>query len=423
MNRRRFLVAASTSLLAGSPMLLRASRAAAAPATSARLAIADGFPEQPSATLQRRFELYRQLGFGVLRGGIGWWGLERSAGDWSEPTADKQRFFALAISSGFRLMFTTGALDAPPAWFLEAHPEARILNADGDYSKSYISLWYPDLYPLLNEKTDKIFAYLAQSGVLKAIDFIVVDLGYRNQPIYPLLGPCPEATPWFYDDHARAAFAGAMRAKYSSVAGANRIWGTNFADWTEVRPPRPGEHPGPLWDDTLLWYRDRKRAVLRWQVANYRRVLENHAPAGSRPVLIVTVAGSHIPPEEWSQVAQSGTPDCSTTIMSDSEFPMDLAKETGCWLQYTGAENVREVRYLRQYMKDHDITEPMWASNAGVERAARNPDHLVDIILANGLYGLDYVSSRFLFDPDGVTPNETFARLAGACARLRQALG
>jgi hypothetical protein len=426
MMRRRFLVAMGAGLasLAGSTrsFLGRATRAAT-PATSIHLAIAEGISDQSPEKLQRRFDLYRQLGFGVLRAGLGWWAFERSAGNWSEPAPEKQQFIAQAISGGFRLMFTAGVLDAPPAWFFEAHPDARLRDASGAYSKLLLSPWYPELYPTVAEKADRIFGYLAQSGVLKAIDFVIADLGFANQPIYPRLGPCQQATPWFYDDHARVAFAGAMRAKYVGVAQANRIWGTSYADWAEVQPPQPGEHPGHLWNDALLWYRDSKRAVLRWQVANFRRALDKYAPAGRRPNLIITVAGSHISSEEWNEVVQSGTPDCSISTMSDSEFPMDLAKETGCWLQYTGAGNAREVRYLRQYMQDHDITAPMWASNAGVERAAGNPDHLVEIILANGLYGLDYINSRFLFDPDGVTPNETFQKLAGACQRLRQALG
>lgn len=419
MDRRIFIAGA-----AGLAAVLR--RRAAARATNAHLAIAeyDLYRTQPADKVKRRFDLYQQIGFGLLRSGIGWWGLEQSPGEWSAPPA-LERYFSEVIRSGFRLKLLAGVLDAPPRWFVKAHPDSELRDAFGGHSGS-LSLWYPGLDALLAEKTDMVFAYLADSGLLKYTDFIFVDLGYAGQPTYPvrIIGKagCGEASPWFYDSHAEAAFRQAMRKKYSSVVHANRVWGTNFADWGAVRPPRPRQHPGTLWADALLWYRDSKRAVDRSLVDIYRRALDKHTSFGRRPSLIVMVAGSHIIQPEWSHAVDTGLPDCSIAIMSDSEFAITLAKETGCWLQYTGVENAPEVAYLRKYMTDHAVTEPMWGENAGVESVARRPARIVDVILANNLYGLDYVSSRFLFAPDGVTPNPTFHRLAQACRRLRRSL-
>jgi hypothetical protein len=106
--------------------------------------------------------------------------------------------------------------------------------------------------------------------------------------------------------------------------------------------------------------------------------------------------------------------------MTDSEFLLDLAREYGCAVQCTGAENAPEVRYLRQYMIAHHIVTPLWAENAGVERVARNPERLANIIEDNHLYGLEYVNSSYLFEPDGITPNDTYLALSRTCARLRQ---
>jgi Beta-galactosidase len=430
VNRRRFLFAAGTGITAlatgARPLLARAARAVApSGATSVHLSLAEHSPyrDDPVAKVQRRFALYRQLGFGILRTGIGWGGLERSEGNWEASPALKH-YFAQAISQGFRLKLGAATLNAPPAWFLEAHPDARFRDAGGAYSKS-LSIWYPGLYPLLAEKTDKVFGYFAQLGVLKAADFVLVDLGFAGQPTYPLraVGHCQGSTPWFYDNHAQAAFQRAMNQKYVSVAHANQMWRTNFGNWAELRSPMPDTHPGPFWNDALEWYRDSKRRFIRWQVANYRRALDKHAPAGRRPILIIMVAGAHIRSPEWKKAVETGIPDCSLTIMSDSEFPMNLAKETGCWLQDTGVENVRELRYLRQYMQHHGIGVPMWGENAGAERVARNPNRLVNVILENGLYGLDYVDAHFLFESDGVTPNATFHAMADASRRLREALG
>ena len=81
------------------------------------------------------------------------------------------------------------------------------------------------------------------------------------------------------------------------------------------------------------------------------------------------IPGSHISAGEWRQAVSSGHADCSITIMTDSEFLLDLAREYGCVVQCTGAENDSEVRYLRQYMRANDIVTPFWAENAGLKRS------------------------------------------------------
>jgi hypothetical protein len=420
MNRRGFLIGA-----AATPAGRLWRRAAASPAaTTPRLCIAEYWPflNQPATRIQKRLDLYRQLGFGTLRTAVDWWLLQGPDRGWHDPPF-LRNYLKQVIASGFRLKLTLGTLGAPAGWYLRAHPDARIRNAAGKYATNDMSLWYPGLRALLSEKADKLTDYLANLGIFGAIDFIFVDLGPASEPLYPppLTTPFRTHGPWFYDEHAEAAFARAMRRKHRTLGEANRIWGTAFGAWGEVRLPRLGEHPGQLWLDALLWYRNSKRRFVRWQVANYRRALNRHDPPARHVKLIILVPGLHISPEEWAQSAWAANPDYNLTIMSDSEFLLDLAQRTGSWLQYTGVDGGKEVAYLRRYMEKRGVNQPMWGEN--VQSVARNPEHIADVILANKLYGLDYVNSSYVFGSDSVTPNDTYQELATACQRLRRALG
>jgi hypothetical protein len=67
--------------------------------------------------------------------------------------------------------------------------------------------------------------------------------------------------------YARRSFVNAMKKKYhSNIALANAAWGTksDFKSWEDVKLPIPGQHPGQMWSDALLWYRDSKRYFVRW---------------------------------------------------------------------------------------------------------------------------------------------------------------
>jgi hypothetical protein len=394
--------------------------------TSKRLCIAEFTPfrEDPPDKIQRRFDLYKQLGFGTLRTNIAWRQLETSPGNWRIPDY-LRHYLAMAAERGFRLKISPETMGGPPGWFLNAHPDMKILNAENEFSQSDLSLWHPDLRTVLAAKTDALFRSLAELGVFRLTDFIFADLGPASEPIYPAAwtqgkANCRGSSPWFYGDRARDAFAAAMATKYRDIAAANLAWGTSFTGWATVSMPLPGETPGRLWDDALIWYRDSKRDFIRWQVANYRQALNRYAP-GAHINMIIFVSGHHIEAAEWAQSVRSGLPDCQLTIMSDSEFLIDLASETGCWLQYPAVENDEEASYLHQYVLRRGLRTPMWGENVGVEKVADDPGHLADVVLADDFYGLDYVRSKFLFGADGVTPNETFAAAAQAFQRLLNA--
>jgi hypothetical protein len=83
-NRRSFLAAGATLGFAS----LSRRAACAAGSTSKRLCMAEdlSFFQGPIEKIQRRFDLYRQLGFGTLRASIAWRHLEVAPGVWNgEP--------------------------------------------------------------------------------------------------------------------------------------------------------------------------------------------------------------------------------------------------------------------------------------------------------------------------------------------------
>jgi len=425
MHRRRLLL--NLAAIAACPTA--AATAPLANGTSARLCMAEDlrFFQGPAEHVQRRFDYYRQLGFGTLRANVGWRHLEVAQGDWSGQPA-LQRHLDLAVRNGFRLKIAVETIGAPPAWFLDAHPDALLRNAHQEESRNDLSLWYPKLRETIEEKTTRLFGRIRDFGLFPYIDWVFADLGPASEPIYPAIwtqgkSGCHTATPWFYGAHAQEAFGQAMRAKYGSVKHANASWGTYFRDWPEMALPVLGTQNAPLWHDVLIWYRDSKRDFITWQVGNYRRAIERFAPAAARPQLIIMVPGRHIKPQQWQSAEQSGLPDCALTVMADTEFLLDLGQSRKCALQYTADENGDEVAYLRSYMLQHGNTQILWGENVGVPGVADHPDHIADVILANHLYGMDYVRASDIFEADGMTPNAVFAELAEACGRLRRAWG
>jgi hypothetical protein len=101
-------------------------------------------------------------------------------------------------------------------------------------------------------------------------------------------------------------------------------------------------------------------------------------------------------------------------MMSDSEFLIDAAHRIGADTQYTGLPNWSEVEYLQSYARGRGYRLAMWGENAG---NAGEPRELDEEVLANGLYGQEYIGSN-LFEADHVTPNARYRSLKDAHAWL-----
>ncbi len=392
--------------------------------TNPRLSIAEprAFVLQSHDQIQHRFDLYKKVGIDTLRVSVDWWEQETADGVWRG--AIPLPYFRQAADNGFQLKMAIATISEPPDWYMTAHPDARLLNRDHLASRSDISYWYPGLRDLMAAKANHLFGYLAKQNLFPAIHSIFVDCGPAAEPIYPALwtlGPefaGREASFWFYDPNAQSDFGIKMRTAYAGVlSDANHAWGTSFTSWNGVRIPEVGTRQGAMWDDVLKWYRDAKRSFVKWQVANYQAQLHRHTPAW-QPKLILMVPGSHIRPAAWRQAVRQGNGDYSIKIMSDSEYLIDLAARTGCWLQYTGVENAEEVAYLMDYMKSNLEEVPMWGENGGNPAIGADPQRLAKVVSDNQLYGLEYINAAYVFDEWGSNPNLAFSKLADAYSFL-----
>ena len=378
-----------------------------------RLGVGDAFASDPAAKIQKRLDLYKQAGIGIIRVDVEWRSLERAEGIWEDP--GNLALLKLAKQNGFRLKANVGSIQGPPAWFLKRFPDARMINQDGVTSPDDMSYWYPGLHALLENKDEQLFAYLARSGLLTGISYLVVPLGPGGEPLYPA-----QFTPmrfWFYDTYAQADFPRQMRAKYAALRIANAVWGTDYRDWSDVRIPRPATQPGAMWRDVLEWYRDAKRQFIRWQLGHYQALVKKYYPSGGAPHLLILVAGNHMTPFSLEKAARSGDGDSGQMMMADSEYLLDVAHRFGTYAQYTGSPNAAEVQYLEHYFLLHHFVVPMWGENAGNQG---EPLELDQEVYANGLFGQEYIGSN-LFESDHTTPSQQFFALEKAHAWLSNA--
>jgi len=396
---------------------------AAIVSTPARCCISESAPYRAAdATLSRkRFDLYHKLSVNIIRTELVWREMEPRAGEWLDEY--HLNHIKLAQQAGFRLKMNVCTISAPPAWFLAAHPDAKIINEFGDWSYNTLSLWYPALHQIIEQITDRLFQYMAAGNLFTNLEFIAPDFGPASEPLYPAvwtMGPHYTHGPtfWCYDANAQADFRIKMRAKYGDIAIANARWQSQFKNWSEISIPPPKKRPGPFWEDVLTWYRDTKREFVRWQIRNYRAHMAKYK-IQNIPVLLY-VPGFHISEEEWSAAITSGAGAKNIRSMCDSEFLLETARHENCWLQYTGSECEPEVAYLTGYMRQHNFSIPMWGENAGGPIEAIDPSHLADVILKYGLFGLDYVHSYYVFEKDGCTPNTIFPQLKAAYSRIQR---
>ncbi len=353
--------------------------------------------------IRERLKLYGTAGIGILRADVEWRQMERSPGQWSDPAV--LPLLELAVQTGMKLKLNVSSLSGPPAWYFREHPDAQMVNVNGQRSDHVVSYWYPGLHALLEDKDDKLFAALARYHLLDAVAYVVVPFGPAGEPLYPpawtTAAPHENLGFWYADPHARDDFAHRMAARWGSLNAANRRWGTEFPDWASVT--LPAEPSGPLRDDIVDWYRDSKRGFLTWQVAHYRRLLrkyDRHAP----PRLLLLVGGDH--PRAPGGEAEK--------MMVDSKFVLDLAQRAGASAQYTGMPNLVELQYLERHLREHHAALPLWGENAGNQG---DPAELDREVTEAGLFGQEYIGDN-LFAADHVTPTPRFAALAEAHRQL-----
>ena len=404
-------------------LLAAALPLAAAQARPLELGLVDAENSQYLSTdvLKSHFGTYRALGVTSVRAPVSWSDQEVAPGQWRDATW--LGYMRLAAAAGLRLGLDLETIAAPPAWFIAAHPDARLVDQNGATTGTQmISYWYPGLHELVHGQADRILAMLQARGVLADISTVVASLGPADEPIYPpqwVLGP-GAAPPgfWWFDVHASADFPRAMAAKYGTVAAANAAWGTQYASWSAVAPPRPGAAAGRLWADTLDWYRDAKRDFVRWQVADTTALVHKYWPADP-PTVAIPVPGTHLPPAEWQQALHSASSaDPLIVQMNDTDMLIDVATANGASLHFTGMPAGEELQYIRARLRQTGSRARLTGETVSAAILAAYADDLAAEVDGSSLDGFDYLYGTALFGPDHLTPSADMAPVAGMLRRL-----
>lgn len=349
---------------------------------------------------EKRFDIYKSIGVDMLRVELAWGVAEPAEGQWN---IDKVlNYMKLAKKYGFKIKLIMGVAMAPPQWFFAKYPESMQEDELGRHSNFSLSYSFPELKKTVDEKTNKLIDLLKEGGVWDSVVYVIPTFGPAGEPIYPhpwtmggesVYGPVKF---WGYEVSAQKDFAKKMKTKYKSIEKANKIWNTDFSNWADVRILLPGEKPGAYWNDYLIWYRDRKRDFVKWEISN---IIKN---AGDK-ITLVYVPGTAYNQDQWNEAVATGVGSEPIKIMSDSMVLMEEALRQGAWLQYTGCENESEVARLRRYLDDNGKKDAvMWGENAGYFNCAKDPINLANIVIRNRLYGLDYTHAHFAFILDGI---------------------
>jgi hypothetical protein len=381
----------------------------------------DSFRAGEPELILKRFQIYKDAGFDMLRvEGIGS-DLFKEDGTAAEPRG--AQYIKLANESGFRVKMNVNVL-GQASWYFTSHPGSQLINEDGGIAVGEMSFWDPDTRKRAEECTDVAFKYMADHKLFQSMDLIAPDFGPASEPIYPAAwtqsGNAKKEGEafWFYANNAQADFVRRMQDKYQTTDAANAAWHTALKDWREVRIPQPGTRPGRFWEDVLTWYRDAKRNFVIWQIGNFKKHLAQY-PEAAHVKILLYVPGTHYSDEDWQNAVQTGNGKPIIRIMCDSRFLLDTAIREHCQLQYTGCENEEEVKFLLGYLKEKGKLVPMWGENA--EGAANQAEHIADVVVYNGLAGLDYTHTSAAFEPNMITPNVLFPRVVHALARIKAA--
>ena len=339
-----------------------------------------------------------------------------------------------AISYGLRLKLDLETIAAPPSWWIQQNPNARMIDQNDNITgANVISYWYPGLQALIHSKSDALLSILSSEGILPSVDFVLASLGQEDEPIYPPSYELPAgaAAPgfWWYDQYAQADFPVKMAAKYQTIGALNAAWGTSYASFASVKTPVPGTVKGTEWADTLNWYRDTKRAFIAWQIADTQALVRKYAPTNPPPVEII-VPGQHTPAAQMaSDIANGVATDPQLIQFEDTEFLVDTAASLGAYVHVTGMPESEELQYIRSYMTAHGYKTQLTGEIVNLSGVGANTAEMASEVLANDLVGFDYLYGTDLYNADTITPNSLMAlvkkmqlSLANAAGLVRQNL-
>ncbi|MFC7328426.1 beta-galactosidase [Marinactinospora rubrisoli] len=188
-------------------------------------------PEQwPEELWPRDVELMRTAGVNLVTVGVFSWALlEPRPGHYTFGWLD--RLLDLLHAGGIAVDLATPTV-VPPAWFFQAHPEARPVTRDGRVLGFGSRAGYCPSSPAYAEAAARITEQLA--------------LRYGGHPALALWHVHNEygaPTGASYSDAAQAAFRDWLRDRYRDIDALNEAWGTTFwgqryGDFDQVDLPR-----------------------------------------------------------------------------------------------------------------------------------------------------------------------------------------
>ncbi len=371
-----------------------------------------------------RIQLYKDMHFRTVRTGSEWSTYEPVEGSVSAPFYET--YFRQIGEEGMRLKLIAGTYSNVPQWYRDKYPSSPMVNDAGESSPNAVSYLSPNLKEYMETALDNIMASWSTMGILDYMDSLVVDMGLANEPIYPaawtqtpngLYEPSGPEHFWMYDPYMQADFIETMKEKYGSIWSANIAWGKLYSSWDKVTVPLPNTVTGKMWEDTLTWYRDVKREFMLQQVVMYKAALQKYVP--DRDVkLILYIPGSTIRDNEWQDAVNSGSGSNMVKLMTDTYYVVQLAQTYGCYLQYTGAENIGEVDFIQTYLRNNNIAIPLYGENAGGYDVAKNAKRYNNLMMQYGMAGVDYTMANWILNSDGVTANQYFDSVRFANEKL-----
>lgn len=372
------------------------------------LSVTEGGLSTSRDAIFTRFAEYAAMGVTCVRIDTSW---DTSVkGEW-KLNASTKNYLDAARENGLLLKLILPTIMAPPSW-ISSEDGARLEDYNGRKSINTVSYWYDGIEEYCTAAVHAQLKALVDGGWSDVIGGIVVDMGPAGEPLYPPAwtqvsngldnSDNGEEVMWCYADNAQADFRVKMEEKYGDIAAANTAWDTSYASFADVSVPLPNTVRDTFWEDTLVWYRDTKRAFMSAQIDIFRSALETYG-LSSRP-LILYLPGADFTDTQWKNCVRGGNAIDQVKMCCDNEYTVQLAAEKNCLLQYTGITGVDNLRILRAFMFENGYgTIPVFGENAGDAFSAGNPKNLAKIVQDYGLYGIDYTHTRFLYEEDGVT--------------------
>jgi len=355
----------------------------------------------PLSSFLKRFEYYKSLGVDMIR-------LETGC-------LDHPPLIEALKKRPFKIKYILYVLGIPKS-YSDKYPNERMVDEHG-VADWHLGPWNIDFSETTLESGKAQLKQLVASGLAGNVKGLVVDCGPAGEGIYPAnwtLNRQGEEAYWCYSEQAQASFRAAMEAKYGDIRSANDAWKLSgpqrFTSWKEVLIPKPRTEwaRGAFWNDMLHWYRDSKREMILKRINQTQLLAKEFLSEDVK--CIVYLPGTAYTQADWDEAVRDASGPASIRLMMDNDWLMKTAIAKGCILQYTGAENVLEVRNIVRKLKaiGSDAYKSMWGENSGSESAGRNPIWLGEVVINCGIRGVDYTWSNWLFENDGVTPTQTY---------------